>query len=161
MTLAKGFGGGMPIGAAVATGRIAECVQSGDFFSTYGGNPVCSAVALENIKIIEDEKLVENSAEIGKVLMEGLDDLQKKHGLIGDVRGKGLMIGIEFVKDLRTKKPASDEAKKMVNLLKEDGVIIGLGGLFGNVLRLQPPLCINEEQANIVLDKIDINLSSL
>ena len=161
MTLAKGLGGGMPIGAAIATRKIVECVQSGDFFSTYGGNPVCSAVALENIKIIEDEGLVENSVKIGKVFMEGLEDLQKKNTIIGDVRGRGLMIGFELVKDPETKKPASGEAIKMVNLLKNEGVIIGLGGLFGNVLRLQPPLCITEKQSNEVLAKIEKTLTSL
>ncbi len=155
MTLAKGFGGGMPIGAAVATSKIANSVQSGDFFSTYGGNPVCSAVALENIKIIEDEKLVENSAKIGKILMDNLEDIQIRHPLIGDIRGKGLMIGIELVKNHETKKPAAEEAKKIVNLLKNEGVIIGLGGLFGNVLRLQPPLCLTEDQSSEVIRKID------
>ncbi len=161
MTLAKGFGGGMPIGAAVATSKIANCVQPGDFFSTYGGNPVCSAVALENINIIEDEKLVENSAKIGNMFMQGLEDLQRRNTIIGDVRGKGLMIGIELVSDPSTKKPASEEAKKIVNILKNDGVILGLGGILGNVLRLQPPLCITEEQSKTVLDKFEVGLSRL
>jgi len=161
MALAKGMGGGIPIGAVVATGKIADCVQSGDFFSTYGGNPVCSAISLENIKIIEDERLVQNSESIGRFLKEGLIDIQKKNNLIGDVRGKGLMIGIELVQDKVTKKPASDEAKKLVNLLKKEGVIIGLGGLFNNVLRIQPPLCIAEQQASKVLEKIDQCLISL
>jgi 4-aminobutyrate aminotransferase len=160
MALAKGMGGGMPIGAAIATSKIAESVQSGDFFSTYGGNPVCSAVALENIKIIEEENLVNNSAEIGKLFSDELNDLQSKKPIIGDVRGKGLMIGIELVKDPQTKIPAVDESKMMVSFLKNEGIIIGLGGVYGNVLRLQPPLCINEEQANQVLSKIEqgINL---
>jgi len=161
MALAKGMGGGMPIGAVVATSKIAECVQSGDFFSTYGGNPVCSAISLENIKIIEDERLVQNSESIGRFFKEGLIDIQKKNNLIGDVRGKGLMLGIELVKDKESKKPASDEAKKLVNLLKKEGVIIGLGGLFSNVLRIQPPLCIAEQQASKVLEKIEQCLTSL
>ncbi len=154
MTIAKGMGGGMPIGAAVATPEIAESVQSGDFFSTYGGNPVCSSVALENIQIIDDEKLIDNSNYIGKIFMNGLTEIATKNELIGDIRGKGLMIGIELVKDQNSKQPAVEETKQVVETLKKEGVIIGLGGIYGNVLRLQPPLCISEEQAKIVLEKL-------
>ncbi len=161
MALAKGLGGGMPIGAAITTSKIANAVESGDFFSTYGGNPVCSAVALENIAILHDENLIENSAKIGSIFMEGLADIQKSNSLIGDVRGKGLMIGIELVKDLQAKVPHSDAAKKIVEYLKNEGIIIGLGGIFGNVLRLQPPLCINEEQACLVLEKLRNSLQKL
>ncbi len=159
MALAKGLGGGMPIGAAIVTSDIANCVESGDFFSTYGGNPVCSAVALENIAIILEESLVDNSVKIGKLFKDGLKDMQQKNPIIGDIRGKGLMIGIELVKDSQTKVPASDKAKKMVEYLKNEGVIIGLGGIYGNVLRLQPPLCITEDQATTVLEKIEQGLN--
>jgi 4-aminobutyrate aminotransferase len=152
ITMAKGMGGGMPIGAAIATSEIANSVESGDFFSTYGGNPVCSSVALENIAIIEDEKLIKNSEKIGHIFFNGLIDLQEKYPIIGDVRGRGLMIGIELVKDPKTKVQASKEAMKLVNFFKDKGVIIGLGGIYGNVLRLQPPLCITEKQANNVLE---------
>jgi 4-aminobutyrate aminotransferase len=161
MTLAKGMGGGMPIGAAVATPEIAESVESGDFFSTYGGNPVCSAVALENIAVLFEENLIHNSAKIGKIFFEGLEEFQNKKEVIGDIRGKGLMIGIELVKDSQTKIPAVDEAKLMVSFLKNEGIIIGLGGIYGNVLRLQPPLCINEEEAKQVLSKISQGLNLL
>ncbi|MHA1829545.1 MAG: aspartate aminotransferase family protein [Candidatus Heimdallarchaeaceae archaeon] len=154
MTLAKGLGGGMPIGAAVSTPEIANCVKSGDFFSTFGGNPVCSAVALESIAILKEEKLIENAAERGKQFVEGLKAIQKQKQIIGDIRGKGLMIGIELVKDPQSKVPAPNETKKIVDFLKKEGIIIGLGGVYGNVLRLQPPLCINEEQTSIVLSKI-------
>jgi 4-aminobutyrate aminotransferase len=158
MTLAKGMGGGMPIGAAVAIPRIAESVQSGDFFSTYGGNPVCSAVSLENIQILEDEKLTENANKIGRIFFEGLEEIMSNNKLIGDIRGKGLMIGIELVKNQDTKQPAVEETKKVVNDLQNYGVVIGLGGIFGNVLRLQPPLCITEEQAKTVLEKMKQSL---
>ena len=93
--------------------------------------------------------------------MDGLVDLQKKKPLIGDVRGKGLMIGIELVKDSSTKKPAKDETKKIVETLQRTGVIIGLGGIFKNVLRLQPPLVISDEQAKTVLEKMDAAFSKL
>ncbi|MHA2396964.1 MAG: aminotransferase class III-fold pyridoxal phosphate-dependent enzyme, partial [Candidatus Thorarchaeota archaeon] len=155
MTLAKGMGGGIPIGACIGTDKIAAKLESGDFFSTYGGNPITSAISLANINYIQEAGLVENSVKVGKVFMEGLEDLQKKKPLIGDVRGKGLMIGIELVKDLTTKEPAKDESKRFVEQMKNDGVLIGLGGIFKNVLRLQPPLVITEEQAKTVLNKMD------
>ncbi len=161
MTMAKGMGGGMPIAAVIATSKIANSVVSGDFFSTYGGNPVCSAVSLENINILHDENLIQNSANIGKVFFDSLLDLQKKHSLIGEVRGKGLMIGIELVTDLDTKKPAPEQTKKVVNKLQSEGVIIGLGGIYGNVLRLQPPLCLSEDQAITVLEKLDEGLRNV
>jgi 4-aminobutyrate aminotransferase-like enzyme len=155
MTLAKGMGGGIPIGACIGTDKIAAKLESGDFFSTYGGNPVTSAISLANINYIQEAGLVENSVKVGKVFMEGLEDIQKKRPLIGDVRGKGLMIGIELVKDPATKEPAKDESKRFVEQMKNDGVLIGLGGIFKNVLRLQPPLVITEEQAKNVLGKMD------
>ncbi len=161
MTLAKGMGGGIPIGACIGTDQISSCVESGDFFSTYGGNPVTSAISLANIDYIREAGLVENSAIVGKVFLDGLVDIQRKRPLVGDVRGKGLMIGIELVKDPSSKEPARDETKSLVKMLQKAGVIIGLGGIFKNVLRLQPPLVISEEQAKTVLEKIDDAFSKI
>lgn len=161
VTMAKGLGGGIPIGAVTVNSEIANCVEPGDFFSTYGGNPVTSAVALENINLLQDEGLVENSAKIGKFFRKGLDELQEKYSIIGDVRGLGLMIGIELVKDRSTKEPAVKKAKKVVSLLLKEGIIIGLGGINTNVLRLQPPLCITEQQADEVLKKLNVVLTQL
>jgi 4-aminobutyrate aminotransferase len=161
VTMAKGLGGGMPIGAVTTTTKVANCVQAGDFFSTFGGNPVSCAVALENINILQDEGLIGNSAKIGKQFMIGLKELQEKYSVIGDVRGLGLMIGIELVKDQITKEPAVKKAKKAVSQLLKNGIIIGLGGVFTNVLRLQPPLCITDQQAANVLQKMDETLKTL
>jgi 4-aminobutyrate aminotransferase len=161
MTFAKGMGGGIPIGACIGTDQIASCVESGDFFSTFGGNPVTSAISLASIDYIQEAGLVENSSKIGNVFLDGLVDMQKKRPLIGDVRGKGLMIGIELVKDPSSKKPAKDETKTVVENLQKAGVIIGLGGIFKNVLRLQPPLVISEEQAKTVLGKMDDAFSKI
>lgn len=154
MTIAKGMGGGMPIGGSVVTKTIAHSVESGDFFSTYGGNPVCSAVALESINIIEEDNLIQNSIDIGKLFTDELERLQNRFDIIGDIRGKGLMIGIELVKDRNSKTPAVDATKKIVNDMQNNGVLMGLGGFYGNVLRLQPPLVITEDEANQVMLKM-------
>ena len=161
MTLAKGLGGGIPIGACITTDKIASKIESGDFFSTFGGNPVASAISLANIKYIQESGLVGNSFKVGKIVMEGLLDIQKKQSLIGEVRGKGLMIGVELVKNLVTKVPAKNETKQVVEELQNAGVIVGLGGIYKNVLRIQPPLVISEEQAKSVLEKIDDALSKI
>jgi len=161
MTLAKGMGGGIPIGACIGSEKMASSIESGDFFSTFGGNPVASAIALANIELIQKTGLVENSSRIGKVFTDGLKDIQKKKPIIGDVRGKGLMIGIELVKDQSSKTPAQSEAKQLVDRLHAAGVIIGLGGIFKNVVRLQPPLVISEEQAKTVLKKFENELIGL
>jgi 4-aminobutyrate aminotransferase len=161
MTLAKGMGGGIPIGACIATDKMASSIESGDFFSTFGGNPVTSAISLANIKYIQDSGLVENSVKVGRIFMDGLFDIQKKHPLVGDVRGKGLMIGVELVKDLTSKEPAKNETKQIVEELQKTGVIVGLGGIYKNVLRIQPPLVISAEQAKTVLEKIDGVISKI
>ncbi|MGQ4912923.1 MAG: aspartate aminotransferase family protein [Candidatus Thorarchaeota archaeon] len=161
MPLAKGLGGGIPIGACVCTDEVAAPVQSGDFFSTFGGNPVASAISLANIDFIQKSGLVENSAEIGRLFLDGLEEIQKKRPIVGDVRGKGLMIGIELVRDRQSKEPARKAAKDLVAKMQRAGVIIGLGGVFKNVLRLQPPLVISEEQAKTVLETLDRELSGL
>ncbi|MCE7734516.1 MAG: aspartate aminotransferase family protein [Candidatus Heimdallarchaeota archaeon] len=161
MTMAKGMGGGMPIGAAMATPEIASSIDSGDFFSTYGGNPVCSAVALENIKMIEEENLVQNSANIGKIFMEELESLQNRFPVIGDIRGRGLMIGVELVKDRTAKTPDPESTNKIVLDLRKNGVIMGSGGFYKNVLRIQPPLVITEEQATQVISKLTKSFEGL
>ena len=155
MTLAKGLGSGIPIGAVITNENVNSAIKYGDMFSTFGGNPIATAIALENIKMIEEMKLVENTYEVGKIFMEGLLDMMKNRKIIGDVRGKGLMIGIELIKDKHSKIPAKSETVEIKNSLQSEGIIMGYGGFYGNVLRLQPPLVITEEQAKEVLTKLD------
>ncbi|MGM0687791.1 MAG: aspartate aminotransferase family protein, partial [Promethearchaeati archaeon] len=161
MSLAKGMGGGIPIGACVTTDEIASHLESGDFFSTFGGNPVTSAIALENIKYIRNEGLIDNAAKVGAFIMKRLREIQERRSIIGDVRGKGLMIGVELVKDRKTKKPAKQEAKELVANLQKKGIIVGLGGIFKNVLRIQPPLVISEDQATEVVQKMSEELGKI
>lgn len=161
MTLAKGLGAGLPIGAVMYTDEIVKCLVSGDHFSTFGGNPVCCAVALENIAFLQEEGLLTNSKHIGKLLMEELLSLQKKNDMIGDIRGKGLMIGVELVRDKTSKKPAVEQTKKVAEGMFNNNILIGTGGVHSNVLRIQPPLCLSDEQAEKVLDLLKEQLGKL
>jgi 4-aminobutyrate aminotransferase len=161
MTMAKGIANGYPLSAFTVADSLGDVMQPGDHLSTFGGNPVSCAAALANIDVLQDEGLVENSAERGGQLLDGLRELQEKQPLIGDVRGKGLMIGIELVKDRATKAPAADAAKAARNKLRERGILIGAGGAYGNVLRLQPPLCISAEACARVADEVAAALDEI
>jgi len=145
MTLAKGVGGGLPLAAILATGEVASALEPGDHFSTFGGNPVCCAAGLASLDVVKREHLVQNSAARGRQLMRVLSEIQEEQPLVGEVRGKGLMVGVEMVRD-----PAKTPAQKEAALVKEEmlrrGYLIGLGGIHRNVLRLQPPLVITEEE---------------
>ncbi|MFW6151906.1 MAG: aspartate aminotransferase family protein [Verrucomicrobiota bacterium] len=147
MTMAKGIADGFPISAFTAREDIAQAFTPGDHLSTFGGNPVSCAAALSNIKVMENEKLPDASAERGRELRERFNSIKARNSLIGDVRGKGLMIGIELVKD-DAKTPASDEAKAVRTKCNENGVLIGVGGVHQNVVRIQPPLNLSAGEAS-------------
>lgn len=146
MAMAKGIAAGFPLGAFIAPQAIADSFHPGEHLSTFGGSPVSCAAALANISVLQDEHLVEHSAELGAWALGELRKLQEQQPLIGDVRGQGLMIGIELVQDRGTKEPAAAQAAQVKALCREAGVLIGVGGQDGNVLRLQPPLIITQEQ---------------
>lgn len=160
MCMAKGIANGFPLGAFIARPDIADAFTPGDHLSTFGGNPVSCAAAMANIDVISDERLPQNATVRGDELMNGLIELKEKYSLVGDVRGKGLMIGIELIKD-KNKTPASEEAREIRKLCREAGVLIGLGGVFGNVLRLQPPLVLTAEESQRVLDVLEKSLVTL
>ncbi|MFH0802913.1 MAG: aspartate aminotransferase family protein [bacterium] len=159
MTLAKGMGNGLAIGGFITTSKVASSIKTGQHFSTFGGNPISCVGALANIEYIEKENLAKNARVVGNYLMDGLGELKKKHALIGDVRGKGLMIGIELVKE--KKAPATAEMKKVMEICKDRGVLIGKGGLDGNVIRLKPPLIINKSDADRALKVLDEALTKV
>ncbi|MFW9888575.1 MAG: aspartate aminotransferase family protein [Candidatus Thorarchaeota archaeon] len=161
ITMAKGLGAGMPIGGYITTDEIADCLESGDHFSTFGGNPVCCAIALENLNYLEDAGLVKNSERIGGSLMKQLKEVQERNKHIGEVRGRGLMIGIELVKDTGTKEPAVDETQTVAKNLMKNGVLVGTGGVKKNVIRLQPPLCMTEEESQKVLGLLEKEFKQL
>ncbi|HDZ26942.1 hypothetical protein LCGC14_0856530 [marine sediment metagenome] len=157
MCMAKGIANGFPLGAFIARPDIAEAFNPGDHLSTFGGNPVSCAAAMANIDVMSDERLPRNATVRGDELMNSLIEFKEKYSLVGDVRGKGLMIGIELIKD-KNKTPASEEAKQIRKLCREAGVLIGVGGVFGNVLRLQPPLVLTAEEGQRVLDVLEKSL---
>ena len=155
MTCAKGMANGAPIGATITTKELAASFQ-GLTISTFGGNPVTSVAAKATIEFIEEEKLLENSEKVGNYFRGKLDELQQKHPLIGDVRGKGLMIGLELVKDRQTKEPAPEATNQLLEIARENGLLIGKGGLYGNVVRISPMLNIGKadvDEAVRILDK--------
>jgi len=155
VTMAKGIASGFPLGAFTDRERVSEAMKPGDHLSTFGGNPISCAAALANIAVIEEEKLVENAARQGEWLLGQFRRLQEKTPLIGDVRGRGLMIGLELVRDRRSKEPAAEEARALRATLRERGVLVGVGGNFGNVLRIQPPLSITADECDRVTTTLE------
>ena len=151
MCLAKGIANGMPLGAFISVPEVAGAFQPGDHLSTFGGNPVSCAAAMATIDVIQEERLAENATARGQQVMTHLKKFQEQCPLVGDVRGRGLMIGIELVEDAE-KTPATAAAKAVRARCRELGVLVGVGGSLGNVVRLQPPLTLSEEQAEKVCD---------
>ncbi|KAL0044133.1 hypothetical protein WJX82_011716 [Trebouxia sp. C0006] len=161
VTMAKGIGNGLPLAAVVTTEEVAQTMSRRLHFNTFGGNPVCSAGGRAVLKAIEEDGLQANSLKVGGHIEKGLHALKKKHSIIGDVRGKGLMLGVELVKDRDTKAPAKEETLQVFERMKDMGVLIGKGGLLGNVFRIKPPMCITEQDADFLLEVMDIALSEL
>jgi alanine-glyoxylate transaminase / (R)-3-amino-2-methylpropionate-pyruvate transaminase len=155
VTMAKGIGNGCPLGAVVTTPQIAATLAQRTHFNTFGGNPVVSAQGRAVLEIIDREKLQENSLKIGNRLLVGLNELKQKHNLIGDVRGKGLMLGIELVKDRQSKEPAREECAQILETCKEMGLLLGKGGLWGQTIRFSPPMCVNAQDADFLLEVLD------
>ena len=153
MTLAKGIADGFPLSAFIARADVADAFTPGSHLSTFGGNPVSCAAALANFEVMREEKLPENASVRGVQLMAALQPLEAETTLVGEVRGKGLMIGIELVKDAE-KTPAPDEAQQVKTRCREAGLLVGVGGSLGNVVRLQPPLILTEDEAAEVTDKL-------
>lgn len=161
VTMAKGIGNGCPLAAVVTTPEIAQVLASRIHFNTFGGNPVSMAQGRAVLRVIEKEGLQNNSLVMGARLTAGFRKLAEKHSVIGEVRGKGLMLGVELVKDRATKEPASAECAQVFEKCKDLGLLIGKGGLHGNTLRIKPPMCIHKADADFMLEVIGEALSGL
>lgn len=161
VTLAKGIGNGLPLAAVVTRPEIAASLAKRLHFNTYGGNPVCSAAGRAVLRVVDEEGLQANCAAVGARLLEGLEGLRRKHDAIGDVRGAGLMLGVELVRDRATKAPATQETAAAHERMKDLGVLMGKGGLHGNVFRIKPPMCFGEADADHLLWALDEALAGL
>src|SRR5437763_1071630 len=161
VTMAKGIGNGCPLGAVVTTPKIAAALAQRTHFNTFGGNPVVCAQGSAVLDVIDREKLQANSLKIGNRILAGLNKLKGKHNVIGDVRGKGLLLGIELVKDRQSKEPGKEECAQVVEAAKEMGLLLGKGGLWGQTIRFSPPMCVNEQDAHFLLEVLDRALASL
>ncbi len=161
VTMAKGIGNGAPLGAVTTRPEIAQHMTRKIHFNTYGGNPVSMAAGLATIEVIDEEKIQQRARDVGGYLRARLDELQDKHHLIGEVRGLGLMLGIELVRDRTTKEPASAECAEVVERAKDRGLLLGKGGLYGNTIRLKPPMCLTKADCDFLTDCLDECMTSL
>ncbi len=155
VTVAKGIGNGAPLAAVVTTPKIAEVLSERIHFNTFGGNPVACAIGMAVLEVIENENLQTNCLKLGDRILAGLRRLQEKHRVIGEVRGKGLMLGIEFVKDRASKEPGSEICSRVLENARVLGVLLGKGGLWGQTIRFAPPMNITEEDADFLVTVLD------
>lgn len=152
VTMAKGIGNGFPLAAVVTTPEIAQTMSHALHFNTYGGNPIASAVGMSVLEELEKEKIQERCQDVGTYFLQGLAKLRDEISIIGDVRGKGLMIGVEMVKDASTREPLSPQTMMQLwDMCKDRGIILGRGGYHGNVFRVKPPMCITRADVDFSL----------
>ena len=156
VTMGKPMGNGHPVGAVVTTPEIAASFVNGmEYFNTFGGNPVSCAIALAVLDVIADEKLQENARRVGGFLLDGLRELKQRHDAIGDVRGCGLFLGVELVRDRAARTPDRPKAKAVVEAMKARHVLLSTEGPDDNVLKIKPPIVFSQANAEEFLDKLD------
>jgi len=162
MTMAKGIANGMPLANTITTSEIAESMKgAGLTISTFGGNPVSTAASLATIAVMEEEADGAHVQDVGDYFRVGLDRLWEKYPLIGDVRGKGLMQGMEMVVDREGKEPAPQAVNQLFEETKARGLLIGKGGLYGNVVRISPPLTATKEHVDEAMEILDRSLAEV
>jgi 4-aminobutyrate aminotransferase-like enzyme/Ser/Thr protein kinase RdoA (MazF antagonist) len=162
VTLGKPIANGFPLAAVVTTPEIADAFNNGmEYFNTYGGNPVSCAAGMAVLDVIDEENLQGNALMVGEYLKKKLESLKKEHSLIGDVRGRGLFIGIELVRDHGTLEPADTEAAFIVETMKDNGVLISTDGPYHNVLKIKPPIIFTKENAGFLVDRLCLALRDI
>ncbi|XP_061421341.1 ethanolamine-phosphate phospho-lyase-like [Lethenteron reissneri] len=157
VTMGKPIGNGHPISCVVTTREVADSFRASgvEYFNTFGGNPVSCAIALSVLDIIEKENLRENAVSTGRYLVELLNELKTRHEIIGDIRGQGLFVGVDLVKDRQSRAAATAEAEHIIYRLKEEHVLLSADGPYSNVLKFKPPMCFNRDDAKFAVNKID------
>jgi 4-aminobutyrate aminotransferase-like enzyme len=162
VTMGKPMGNGHPVGGVVARADIVDAFRERVvYFNTFGGNPVSSAAGLAVLSVIEDERLLDNVRQVGAYIEDGLQRLRQRHDLIGDVRARGLFFGVELVLDKTSKIPATAQCKRLVNLVKDNGILISRIGPLDNVLKIRPPLPFGRDHADTLLGVLDHCLAAL
>jgi len=161
LCIGKGIGSGLPVSAIAARSEVIGVLGPGEMSSTMGGNPVASACVTAVIDIMLRENLAENARRMGELLGKRLREIQERSPYVGDVRGKGLVFGVELVKDKATKEPAPDLTRKLIDVAAQNGLLIGSVGVFGNVIRVAPPLVINEAELDESLEIFERSLGQL
>lgn len=159
ITFAKGLGNGLAVGGVVGRAEIIDCFAANSI-STFGGNPLAMRGALANLQYLEDHGLQNNARAQGRLLASGLKALQEKHPIIGEVRGKGLMIGVELVNPADAS-PSKEKAKRVLEEAKTRGLLLGMGGFYGNVIRIAPPLSVTKEEARQALNVIGESIAAV
>jgi 4-aminobutyrate aminotransferase-like enzyme len=157
ITAAKGLANGMPIGLTVARSEVADALK-GLTISTFGGNPVATTAAKAVLDFIRERSLPDNVSVVGDYLRQRLLELQEKHTIIGEVRGMGLLLAMELVEDRKTKEPATAKMARLLEETREERILIGKGGLFGNVARLSPPMNIAKADVDEFVKRLDASL---
>jgi 4-aminobutyrate aminotransferase-like enzyme len=160
VTLGKPMGNGHPLAAVVTTRAVADTFANGmEYFNTFGGNPVSCAIGREVLNVIKDENLQTHALSTGNYLLKGFRELQSRFPRIGDVRGHGLFLGFELVEDLSTIEPATERAGYLTNRMRERSILMSIDGPYNNVLKIKPPMCFNETDADFLLENLDKVLS--
>ncbi len=156
VVMGKPMGNGFPVAALVVRSQVLSAVpEQTELFSTFGGNPVACAAALAVLDVIEDEGLTGNAADVGSYLRQGLQTLAERHALIGDIRGAGLLIGVEFVEEQDSRAPAAARTRAVAEAMRDRGILVGTTGPAGNVLKIRPPLVFQREHADLLLHTLD------
>jgi 4-aminobutyrate aminotransferase-like enzyme len=160
ITSAKGLASGLPIGITITRSELAD-IFKGPHINTFGGNPLSSRAAKVTLDVIEKRQLIANAKRQGETLLAELRAMQQRYPLMGDVRGHGLMIGVELVKDPQSKEYAPAEATRFLEEMRKRGVLVGKGGRFGNVIRIQPPLIFSDDDTREFLKTFEASIATL
>ena len=156
VTMGKPVGNGYPLGVIVTSpDNLNAFVKETDLFSTFGGNPVACAAGMAVLDVIENEALMANARTTGEYLRQGIRSLMTKYDIIGDVRGKGMLAGIELIRDHKTLEPADTETERMLDLLRDNNVFVGSEGPFYNILKIRPPMIFKPEHADVLIQALD------
>jgi 4-aminobutyrate aminotransferase-like enzyme len=162
VTMGKPMGNGHPLAGVVARRDLVNAFTGRNmYFNTFGGNPVSAAVGMAVLDVIEEERLLENAVTVGRYTLEKLAKLAERHALIGDVRGAGLFFAVELVTDRKAKTPAAAQTKRLVNLMREHGVLISRIGLHDNILKIRPPMPFSKQNADLLVDTLDQVMAAL